>query len=407
MAAANVVLVLLDGGAGLEDCALNAVSGLSRETVLILDFHHAHEHLVEFAKVYHEEATSRAALVSRWSDLLKEHGGKTLLETLSALDLTDRSETVRESHRQLLGYIRHNVHRMDYPTYLKNGWPIGSGVIESACKRVIAKRLKAPGMRGANGARTPWPTPAASTSAPTTAGNSSGPTSLEDSYRRLGCTHRLTKQECRKLTGRIWKARMGSPEQAFAPPLQKSPILVHHSSINPLTMKNSIPILIVDDLPANLAVLEAVLDSPDYHLVMVQTCQEALLALLNGDFAAVLLDVKLPDMSGFELCTMIKNRKRSRNLPVIFLSSHHTDASDRQFGYYVGGVDYIAKPFDPVVLRAKVKVFADLYRQRTELLVEAAPSGATTPGLSKSSRSSVAPGRLATEHGTAHPHPDR
>jgi hypothetical protein len=147
LAAADVVLVLLDGGAGLEDCALNAVSGLSRETVLILDFHHAHDHLVEFAKVYHEEATSRAALVSQWSDLLKEHGGKTLLETLSALDLTDRSETVRESHRQLLGYIRHNVHRMDYPTDLKNGWPIGSGVIESACKRVIAKRLKAPGMR--------------------------------------------------------------------------------------------------------------------------------------------------------------------------------------------------------------------------------------------------------------------
>ena len=147
LADADVVLVLTDGGAGLEDCALNAVSGLSRETVLILDFHHAHDHLVEFAKVYGAETTSRTAMVSQWSDLLKEHGGKALLERLSALDLTDRNEAVRESHRQLLGYVRNNVHRMDYPTYVKNGWPIGSGVIESACKRVICQRLKGPGMR--------------------------------------------------------------------------------------------------------------------------------------------------------------------------------------------------------------------------------------------------------------------
>jgi hypothetical protein len=147
LAEAEVVLVLTDGGAGLEDCALNAVSGLSRETVLILDFHHAHDHLVEFAKVYGEEPTSRAALVEHWSDLLKEQGGTALLETLSALDLSNRNSTVQEAHRQLLGYFRNNSHRTDYPRYVKNGWPIGSGVIESACKRVIAKRLKGPGMR--------------------------------------------------------------------------------------------------------------------------------------------------------------------------------------------------------------------------------------------------------------------
>ena len=147
LAAADVVLVLTDGGAGLENCALNAVSGLSRETVLILDFHHAHDHLVEFAKVFCEDAASRAALVSQWSSLLKEQGGPALMETLSSLDLTERTEAVRESHRQLLGYFRNNSHRTDYPGYVKNGWPIGSGVIESACKRVIAKRLKGPGMR--------------------------------------------------------------------------------------------------------------------------------------------------------------------------------------------------------------------------------------------------------------------
>ena len=82
-----------------------------------------------------------------WSSLLKEHGGKVLLEHLSSLDLTGRSESVQESPRQLLGDVRHNLHRMDYPTYVKNGWPIGSGVIESACQRVIARRQKAPGRR--------------------------------------------------------------------------------------------------------------------------------------------------------------------------------------------------------------------------------------------------------------------
>ena len=147
LAQAEVVLVLLDGGAGLEDCALNAVSGLSQETVLILDFHHAHDHLVEFAKVFCAETDTRAHQVSQWSTLLQEQGGRALIETLSRLDLTDRSETVRESHRQLLGYYRNNSHRMDYPRYLKNGWPIGSGVIESACKRIIARRQKGPGMR--------------------------------------------------------------------------------------------------------------------------------------------------------------------------------------------------------------------------------------------------------------------
>ena len=144
---ADVVLVLLDGGAGLEDCALNAVSGLSRETVCILDFHHAHDHLVEFAKVFCEDAADRAAQVSLWSSLLKEQGGKVLLEKLSSVDLTARSETVREAHRLLLGDFRNNSHRTDYPTYVKNGWPIGSGVIESACKRIIARRQKGPGMR--------------------------------------------------------------------------------------------------------------------------------------------------------------------------------------------------------------------------------------------------------------------
>jgi DNA-binding response OmpR family regulator len=133
-----------------------------------------------------------------------------------------------------------------------------------------------------------------------------------------------------------------------------------------------VPLLIVDDRAANLAALEAVLDSPEYQLVMVQSAQEALLALLQTEFAAVLLDVKMPDMSGYELARLILGRKLNRHLPIIFVSSHRTDGTDVMLGYEAGAVDYITKPFDPTVLRSKVAVFAELYRQRHALAAEAA-----------------------------------
>jgi DNA-binding response OmpR family regulator len=136
-------------------------------------------------------------------------------------------------------------------------------------------------------------------------------------------------------------------------------------------MDTPVPILVVDDRPKNLAVLEAVLNSPDYQLVMVVSAQDALLALLNTDFAAVLLDVKMPDMTGYQLARLIHGRKASRRLPIIFLSGHLTDATDVHLGYEAGGVDYVCKPFDPIVVRSKVAVFAELYRQRTALAAEA------------------------------------
>ena len=133
-----------------------------------------------------------------------------------------------------------------------------------------------------------------------------------------------------------------------------------------------IPILIVDDRPKNLAVIESVLDLADYQLVLVQTAQDALTALLTTDFAAVLLDVKMPCMTGYELARLILGRKANRSLPIIFVSGHCTEVRDVRDGYEAGGVDYVCKPFDPVVLRAKVAVFAELYRQRTALAAEAA-----------------------------------
>ncbi len=136
-------------------------------------------------------------------------------------------------------------------------------------------------------------------------------------------------------------------------------------------MKTPVPILVVDDNPKNLAVIDSVLDSPEYQLVMVQSAQDALQALLRMEFAAVLLDVKMPEMSGYVLARLIKGRKLNRHLPIIFISAHHTDASDVRVGYAAGGADYVCKPFDPFVVQAKVEVFAELYRQRADLTTEA------------------------------------
>lgn len=137
-------------------------------------------------------------------------------------------------------------------------------------------------------------------------------------------------------------------------------------------MSMLVPLLIVDDQPRNLAALESVLDSPDYQLVTVQNANDALKALLNTDFAAVLLDVRMPEMNGYQLARLIRGRKANRSLPIIFISGHRTDATDAHLGYEAGGVDYVTKPFDPAILRQKVAIFAELYRDRHALAQEAA-----------------------------------
>jgi hypothetical protein len=144
---ADVVIALTDGGAGLEDCLIeHTLSGLARETVLILDFFHAAEHVHEFAQIACDPPAA-ATQAATWCHRLKHSGGTALLSDLEALDLSNRSSELREAHRQLTGYLRNNQHRTDYPTYLANGWLIGSGVIESACKMLINHRLKGCGMR--------------------------------------------------------------------------------------------------------------------------------------------------------------------------------------------------------------------------------------------------------------------
>lgn len=144
----DLVLCLTDGGNGLENCLTAALGGVARQVEFILDFHHACDHLTEFAKLmWADNSATREAQTSAWCHELKTEGGARLLETLQKLDLSAAPSNVLKSHRLLIGYVQSNLHRMDYPTYLANGWQIGSGVVESACKTVVCRRLKQSGMR--------------------------------------------------------------------------------------------------------------------------------------------------------------------------------------------------------------------------------------------------------------------
>ncbi len=145
---ADVLIGLTDGGAGLEDCLLDVFAGLGGQMEFILDFFHASEHVHEFARALHDDKDERSQeQAGVWCHTLKHEGGEALLAELESLDLAENSEAVRECHRQLCNYVRNNRHRMDYPRYVANGWQIGSGSIESACKTVINQRLNGSGMR--------------------------------------------------------------------------------------------------------------------------------------------------------------------------------------------------------------------------------------------------------------------
>jgi PAS domain S-box-containing protein len=132
--------------------------------------------------------------------------------------------------------------------------------------------------------------------------------------------------------------------------------------------EEAISILIVDDEPKNLTVLEAVLEDPGYHLVRAESADKALLALMTGEFALLILDIRMPGMSGLDLAQMIKARKRTARVPIIFLTAYYNEDQHVLDGYDCGAVDYLQKPVNAAVLRSKVAVFADLHRKSRELL---------------------------------------
>ena len=126
-------------------------------------------------------------------------------------------------------------------------------------------------------------------------------------------------------------------------------------------------ILIVDDQPRNLDVLEAMLGDTDCALIRATSADEALLCLVRNEFAALVLDIKMPGMSGIELATLIKQRKRSQHVPILFLTAHSVDEDDILRGYGVGAVDYLSKPVNAVILRSKIGVFVDVFRKTRAL----------------------------------------
>jgi signal transduction histidine kinase len=130
-----------------------------------------------------------------------------------------------------------------------------------------------------------------------------------------------------------------------------------------------INILIVDDEPRNLAVLESLLDAPGYRLVRAASADEALLALVAEEFALLILDVRLPGMSGFELAQTIKGRKKTSRIPIIFLTAYYNEDQHVLEGYGSGAVDYLVKPVNATVLRSKVAVFAELHRKSREVAI--------------------------------------
>jgi len=130
-------------------------------------------------------------------------------------------------------------------------------------------------------------------------------------------------------------------------------------------------ILLVDDKPANLFVLEEILSSnPEYNLVKAQSGREALRRLLKDEFALVLLDVQMPGMSGFETAQLIRGHDSTRGLPIIFLTAELMGVESIAEGYALNAADYILKPFNPDILKTKVSVFVDLHRKTEQLKMQ-------------------------------------
>ena len=136
-----------------------------------------------------------------------------------------------------------------------------------------------------------------------------------------------------------------------------------------MTNDDAVNILLVDDRPENLIALEALLGHEDQVLLRATSGDEALRRVLETDFAVILLDVLMPGLSGFEVAKLIRGRARSRHTPIIFLTATDKEEFPVEDAYALGAVDYLVKPFPPVVLRTKVAVFVELFRRTHEARV--------------------------------------
>lgn len=139
-----------------------------------------------------------------------------------------------------------------------------------------------------------------------------------------------------------------------------------HAATPDLLPTPRVKILLVDDRPANLLTLETILEDLGQEVIKAASGKEALRNVLKEDYAVILLDVKMPEMDGFETAALIRERERSRHTPIVFLTAHK-DEEHLFRGYYAGAVDFLYKPINPEVLRSKVSVFVDL-SLKTEML---------------------------------------
>lgn len=137
---------------------------------------------------------------------------------------------------------------------------------------------------------------------------------------------------------------------------------------NPLYKK--VNILMVDDRPENLLALEAVLNSPDYHLVSANSGKEALKCMLMQDFAVILMDVQMPGLNGFETAKLIKAREKTKHIPIIFITAINQEMEHVHQGYAAGAIDYIFKPFQPETLKQKIAQFVKIHRNHQDNILQ-------------------------------------
>ena len=141
-------------------------------------------------------------------------------------------------------------------------------------------------------------------------------------------------------------------------------------SANPVR-RSEAKILVVDDRADNLISIEAILEKDNYTIVKANSGRAALKILLNDhDFSLILMDVQMPELNGYETATIIYERDKLRNIPIVFITANNYDEDFMFKGYRMGGVDYIYKPINPELLRAKVAVFVELYSKNQQLLLQ-------------------------------------
>lgn len=141
------------------------------------------------------------------------------------------------------------------------------------------------------------------------------------------------------------------------------------SNIDSKVTTRAINLLLVDDHPSNLLALEAVLSDREYNLIMAHSGYEAIELMKKHEIALVLLDIQMPGMDGFETARQMKSIEGCRDIPIIFITAVYREDPFIKKGYEVGGIDYFSKPFDPEILRLKVRLYSS-FRQKTYLLQE-------------------------------------